>query len=229
MRPKFVVTLLLLAALILGGALLLKPYLGSRPVPPPEPASIPGAPAVPPAETSLSATAAPPPEPVPASLPAAPVVATKPLTPEQRQAAINAEVDRLYELAAKDDSVSLSNILADLTNTNKEIREAAIEATKEFGSTDAIPALKAAADATDDISDKIAYLEAVDFLNVPPFDPNEKVNNAPKTPEQIQLDQQKQAAREARRLRGQRSGPDQNSQSPPANSQDSGQSASPNP
>ena len=64
------------------------------------------------------------------------------LTDEQRQAAIDAEIDRLQQWSMNDDPASLSNILADLTSPEKEIRDAAIEATKEFGSTNAIPALE---------------------------------------------------------------------------------------
>lgn len=66
-----------------------------------------------------------------------------------------------------DDAESLNHIVADLTSPDKEIREAAVEATKQFGSADAIPSLKAAADSTENIEDKAAYLEAADFLSLP--------------------------------------------------------------
>ena len=71
-----------------------------------------------------------------------------------------------------DDPASLSNILADLTNPEKKIREAATDATKQFGSTNAIPALKAAVETTDDPQEKAAYLEAADFLSLPSMDVN---------------------------------------------------------
>ena len=96
-----------------------------------------------------------------------------------------------------DDPDSLSNILADLTNPEKEIREAAIEAAKQFGSSDAVPALKKAAANTDDIKEKIAFLDAADFLSLPSANLSAPPAT-PKTPEQIQADDQKRAQRRAR-------------------------------
>ena len=52
--------------------------------------------------------------------------------------------DRLQDWSMNDDAESLNHIVAGLTSPEKEIREAAIEATKQFGSADAISALKAA-------------------------------------------------------------------------------------
>ena len=66
-----------------------------------------------------------------------------------------------------DDPASLKLIVTDLTSPDKGVRMAAIEATKQFGSADAIPALKAAADSTDDLEAKTAYLEAAHFLSLP--------------------------------------------------------------
>ena len=66
-----------------------------------------------------------------------------------------------------DDAESLNHIVADLTSPEKEIREAAIEATKQFGSTNAIAALKAAAGSVENIEDKIACLEVGNFLSLP--------------------------------------------------------------
>jgi len=78
-----------------------------------------------------------------------------------------AEIDRLQDWSMNDDAESLNHIVADLTSPEKEIREAAIEATKQFGSTNPISALKAAADNAENIEDKIAYLEAASFLSLP--------------------------------------------------------------
>jgi len=102
----------------------------------------------------------------PVPVPATPVV-TSALTPDQRQSAIDTEVERLHQLSMNDDPASLSSILADLTNPEKEIRDTAIEATKEFGSSNAIPALKATAMNTADTEEQIALLEAANFLAQP--------------------------------------------------------------
>src|SRR5208337_364212 len=90
-------------------------------------------------QTAPAITNVPPPAPAPIN--AAPV-ATNTLTDEQRQAAINAETDRLQQWAMNDDPASLSNILADLTSPEKEVRQAAIDAVQQFGSSNAIPVLE---------------------------------------------------------------------------------------
>ena len=205
MRPKFVILLTVVTAVILAGVLFLKPR---RPAP---------APAV--SETNVSATPAEPeqntepmiPTPVPAP---APAVA---LTPEQRQSAIEAEVQRLFQAGTSDDPADLAIILADLSSPEKEIREAAIQAAKQFGSTNAIPALQAAAENTTDPKEKVELTEAADFIALPSFSLN--TNVAPKSPEEIQALQQQiaqsQADRQARMQKHLR-GPGQNSPASPA-------------
>jgi HEAT repeat protein len=125
--------------------------------------------------------------------PATVPVAANTLTPEQRQAAIDAETDRLQQWSMNDDQVSLSNILADLTNPDKEVREAAIEAAEQFGSTNAIPVLQNLAANNEDSEEKAALLEAANFLSLP------SINSLPRTPEQIQAAAKRKADREARR------------------------------
>jgi hypothetical protein len=159
LRPKFIITLGLLTFLVLGAALLLKRQLGNTPVPP---ASLEVAPAAPPAVSNIVANAAQPSTAagVPATVPA---ITNVVLSAKERAD----EIDRLQDWSMNDDAESLNHIVADLTSPDKEIREAAIEATKQFGSADAIPSLKAAADSTENIEDKAAYLEAADFLSLP--------------------------------------------------------------
>src|ERR1044071_9782302 len=72
------------------------------------------------------------------SAPVAPKISAPAMTPEQREAAIDAEIARLQDWQASNDPQSLSNILGDLTSPEKEVRENAIEAAKQFGSTNAI-------------------------------------------------------------------------------------------
>ena len=161
MRPKIVI-IILLAGLAGVTVILLIKHQGSPP-----PAAVPIAiaetkPAAP--QTAPTVTNVPPPAPAPVA--AAPV-ATNALTPEQRQAAIDAETDRLQQWSMNDDSESLSNILADLTNSEKEIRGAAIEAVQQFGSTNAIPILKNLAANDQDPEEKAALLEAANFLSLP--------------------------------------------------------------
>lgn len=177
MRPRFVLALLLVTALVLGIAFLLRQPSEKAAAPPPITETKTPAPVV---------SVAPPPS---ASLPAAPVAAPV-VTEKQRQAAIDAETDRLQEWSMNDDPESLANILADLTNPEKEIRDAAIEAVKQFGSADAIPTLKQLAANTTDPEEQGALLQAAEFLSLPSI--SDKSIQIPKTPEQIQAAQQQQ-------------------------------------
>ena len=187
MRPKFVLVLTLFTALVLGVALFLKQHVGSPVLTPASPDLTIAAPA---AASNVEAAVTWQPAIKPLSI--APAVSNA-ITDEDRQAAVDAEIDRLQQWSMNDDSVSLANILADLTNPDKEVREAAIAAAKEFGNQDAIPALKAAADKTEDLPEKIELLEAADFLTLPSvtFDSPPVV----KTPEAIQADELKHARR----------------------------------
>ena len=198
MRPKIVIVILLAGLAGVTGILLIK-HQGS---PPPTAAPIaitetktkPAAP-----QTASTITNVPPPAPAPV---AAVPVATNILTAEQRQAAISAETDRLQQWSMNDDPESLSNILADLTSPEKEVRQAAIEAAEQFGSTNAIPILNKLAANEADPEEKAALLEAAHFISLPSiFDVDQSI-----TP----------AEREARRqARMQNRAGNQNSPAPP--------------
>ena len=79
-------------------------------------------------------------------------------------------VEELQALAMKDDADSLKSILAELTNSDPQIREAARDAAVQFGDRAAAPALRAAADQMEDLKEKIALREAADFLELPPLE-----------------------------------------------------------
>jgi hypothetical protein len=196
MRPKFVFGLVLAALVIFGAVFLLKQH-ATTPVPAPVKVATqlpaPGANDIPP---PLPITTTPTPPPV--------------LTPEQQQDAIDAEIDRLQDWSRNNDPQSLSNILADLNSPQKDIREAAIEAAKQFGSTNAIPALKAAAVNSTDTDEQIEMLQAVNFLMLPPID------FSPPTPEHMQAAQQRRAQMKAnQQAQTQGHGQNPNAQTPP--------------
>jgi hypothetical protein len=161
MRPKIVIIIVLAGLAGVTGILLIK-HRGATP-PPAAPIAItetkPAAPQTAPAIANV-------PPPAPAPVAAAPA-ATNTLTDEQRQAAIDAETDRLQQWAMNDDPESLSNILADLTSPEKEIRKSAIEAAEQYGGTNAIPILKNLAANDEDLEEKTALLEAANFLSLP--------------------------------------------------------------
>ena len=178
MRPHFIFILASVTAALLVAAFYLKQHVSGTILPPASPEAGVIAPAT---NSNLEASVAQ--KPLITLVSNAPV-ATRPLTAEERRAAIDAELARLHELFMSGDPAALPLILADLNNPEKEIRDAAIEAAKQFGSTNAIPALKAAADDTEDLAEKIDLLKAAEFLTVPAMDLNGP--HVDLTPEQIQ-------------------------------------------
>jgi hypothetical protein len=89
-------------------------------------------------------------------------------SPEARhQAYVDARTAELMDLGMNDDSQSLNAILSELSNRDPEIRKAAVEATVQFGSRDAIPNLTDAAAQTDDPQEKAEIMEAIQFLKLP--------------------------------------------------------------
>jgi hypothetical protein len=87
---------------------------------------------------------------------------------QSREDYIEQRVGELMDLAMTDDPESLKTILSEVSNPEGEIRKAAIEATKQFGSTNAIPKLEDAL-ASADPADKQDLREAIDFLKLPSF------------------------------------------------------------
>ena len=201
MRPKIVIGLLVSALLAFGVLLLLKQQTRNKPAAPVE---------VAPATPAAPEAANPPPLPaVPPPVAQAPHV----WTDDERQA----EIDRLQDWSRNDDPQSLSNILMDLTNSEKEVREAAIEAAKQFGSTNAIPTLKAAAVNSTDTDEQIELLQAANFLALPPL------SFSPPTPEQIQAAKEKQSQRAAQRQAQMQQNQGQTQNPPSSPQQGSGQ------
>lgn len=152
---------LLMTALAAGGITFLQRHSGN-PVPAPAAAT----PPVPVQQTPAVAASLPPPAP-PISAPAPEPTVTDPVTPEERQASIEAEKERLATLEMNDDAASLANILSDLNSPEKEIRMAAIDAAVQFDSTNAIPVLQATAANDQDPEEKEALLKAADFIALP--------------------------------------------------------------
>jgi hypothetical protein len=89
-------------------------------------------------------------------------------SPEAKhQAYVDARTAELMDLGMNDDAQSLNTILSELNNRDPEIRKAAVEATVQFGSRDAIPNLMDAAAQTDDPQEKAEIMEAIQFLKLP--------------------------------------------------------------
>ena len=187
MKSPLVLGMLFAGGLVLAGAFFLKSRWMETQPPPATRETANAGPSLAPPEAEAIAS-----PPRATSIPTNSVAA-----PESPSEAVQAEVERLEQLGLKDDSSSLSDILQALTSSEPEIRQAAREAARQFGSTNAIPALKAAAESAPDLKEKIDFLETADFLALPPAN----FDGVPVslTPEQQQAEEQKQARRQLRK------------------------------
>ena len=92
-------------------------------------------------------------------------------SPEQILSAQTNSVDEriieLTELGARSDVKSFQKIIASLQDAEREIRRAAVDATIQFGSRDAIPILKELAAKAEDAREKVELLDAAEFLKLP--------------------------------------------------------------
>jgi hypothetical protein len=88
-------------------------------------------------------------------------------TEDSHQAYVEKRTAELMDIAMTDDRANLDIILSELSNRDPEIRKAALEATIQFGSRDAIPKLADAVSQTDDPAEKTALSEAIEFLKLP--------------------------------------------------------------
>jgi hypothetical protein len=154
MRPKLVLILLGAAlALVVGVAV----FKSSRPAPD---------------ATAAVTPAGPGTEVVPvAGKPDAKVVAT---TPEQDEEAAREKVlDEIKEtlLEGIDDPAKAEQLRAHLKSEDAEVRKNAVETLMHLNDRGAIPALKEALDRVQDPREKVAIMDAIDYLETPE-DPN---------------------------------------------------------
>ncbi|MES2439538.1 MAG: HEAT repeat domain-containing protein [Verrucomicrobiota bacterium] len=96
-----------------------------------------------------------------------PVEPPHPAGSVENQDWITTRTSELNDLSWFDDADSLRRILAELRNPLPEIRAAALEATKEFGSRDAIPYLAIIAEGTRDPAEQKAIADLIEYLNLP--------------------------------------------------------------
>lgn len=165
MRPKVALSVLGACALFALALLVLRAGLLSR-----SQATRSPAPLAQETEAKSGAAAESPPASTPRSAAVtastAPAAAAKTNSAED-EAALRSRVATLARLGLMDDPASLQVILGELTNSTRAIRQAALDAAVQFGSREAIPKLKEAADATADPREKVAFLDAADYLELP--------------------------------------------------------------
>jgi HEAT repeat protein len=91
----------------------------------------------------------------------------QPATEEAHQAFVEKRGAELMDMAMTDERTNLDTILSEISNRDPEIRKAALEASIQFGSRDAIPKLTDAISQTDDPNEKAALTDAIEFLKLP--------------------------------------------------------------
>ena len=91
-------------------------------------------------------------------------------TSDNPEDAVAERVAQLTQLGMSDDPADLKIILTELNNKNSEIRTSALAAVVQFGSKDAIPALKNEMSWTEDPEEKVEIKKAIDYLNLPSFE-----------------------------------------------------------
>ena len=97
----------------------------------------------------------------------APIVSPNPPGSTADQEWIENRTDELDDLAWFDDPESLGKILTELRNPLPEIRAAALKATRDFGSRDAIPYLEAISSDSKDPLEQKALQDLIEHLNLP--------------------------------------------------------------
>jgi hypothetical protein len=73
----------------------------------------------------------------------------------------------LSDLGMHNDPESLKSILSEMENPDAEVRKAALTASVDFGSKDAIPALQNELNWATDPQEKVEIQKAIDFLELP--------------------------------------------------------------
>jgi hypothetical protein len=132
-----------------------------------------------------------PPVIIPGAKPSAPLPKTNPAPAAKPPAATENDpakkigrapkAENLIALGMNNDAQSLATILAALTNADAEIRAVARDAAIQFGDHAAIAPLRAAAEWTTNLEEKMALLDAAKFLELPPL-PVAGATNQPAIP-----------------------------------------------
>jgi hypothetical protein len=115
--------------------------------------------------SNVSATSVPAPEPMPVFVPAAATVTNDPAAHAKY---VHKRIEELNDLAMNNDTDSRDAILSELeTNSDKQIRSAALEAAIQFDDRSVVPRLQQIAAETQDPQEKSDIEAAIDYINLP--------------------------------------------------------------
>lgn len=158
MRPKVVILILGIAAGLVAALVLLQGVMGGRSSNIPPVAAV-GEPTnhEPPAVTTVQVN------PDSSNTPAM-------TSDEARAAQVQSDLDEIREALAngtEDPSATEDILMGKVTNPEKEVRKAALEALMQLNDTNAIPRLHQAVQRLEDPRDKVAVLDAIAYLQLP--------------------------------------------------------------
>lgn len=98
----------------------------------------------------------------------APPVAVVTNDPAAHEKYVRQEIKNLDDLAMNNDTNSRDQILSELeTNSDKEVRAAALQAAIQFDDRSVVPRLQQIADETQDPQEKSDIEDAIDYINLP--------------------------------------------------------------
>ena len=107
----------------------------------------------------------------------APIVSPHSTGSDEDQEWIAKRIDELDALTWFDDFESLGKILTELRNPLPEIRAAALDATRDFGSRDAIPYLEAISSDSKEPLEQKAIQDLIEFLKLPTLLEESSINS----------------------------------------------------
>jgi len=188
MKSKFTVGFVVAVGVVSAGLIYLR--LTGSGVNPIAPASLPGRPETAPiqqsGQNSLPSTNSAAEPAVQNPTPSNVVAASTAVVNTSGEDYVNNRIELLDTLSRNDDAASLGIILSELTNSDARIRKAALEASIQFDSADAIPTLKQDAAIAKDPVEKQGLLDAAKFLALPSIaESGIRIVPIKKTPAQI--------------------------------------------
>jgi len=86
---------------------------------------------------------------------------------QERETFVAARIAELRELSTKTDRASLETLLAEVRNSDPEIRQATLDIIGQSGNRAAIPGLLDAAEHIENEAEKKAIVEVIEFLKLP--------------------------------------------------------------
>jgi hypothetical protein len=93
-----------------------------------------------------------------------------------RAAEVEKEVDQIRDLQGEADGTNnpmiISALLDKLSHPEAEVRKAVLDALKQLNDTNAVPGLQQAADLIKDPREKVAVMDAIDFIKLPEITAN---------------------------------------------------------